>query len=75
MRSYIGKKLKDVIEILPKDNVDYELNYISYTNEAFGDLRIVSEKYENNKWFFVVTFENYQERSVKNARNTKGKTS
>lgn len=75
MRSYIGKKLKDVIEILPKDNVDYELNYISYTNEAFGDLRIVSEKYENDKWFFVVTFENYQERSVKNARNTKRKTS
>lgn len=74
MTSFIGKKFKDVIKVLPIERIEYELNYISSSNEAFGDLRVVSEKYENNKWYFILTYENYQERSMRNVRNTKRKT-
>lgn len=35
MRTYIGMRFKDIIKELPKDKVEYELNYISTSNEAF----------------------------------------
>lgn len=73
MTNFIGKKFRDIIKLLPKENIEYELNYVSCSNEAFGDLRVVSQKYENNKWFFVLSFENYQQRSIRNVRDTKRK--
>ncbi|ACI20120.1 protease, putative [Dictyoglomus thermophilum H-6-12] len=62
-------RFKDVLKELPPDRVDYELNYISDSNEAFGDLRIISEKYDGIKWFFILTYENYEERRIKDGRD------
>ena len=69
MKTYIGMRLKDALKELPLDKVEYELNYISDSNEAFGDLRIISEKYDGTKCFFIITYENYEERRIKDGRD------
>jgi hypothetical protein len=73
MKTYIGMRFKDVMKELPKNKVEYELNYISNSNEAFGDLRIVSERYDGKKWFFILSYENYEEREIKHERDRSSK--
>ncbi|HOJ92644.1 MAG TPA: hypothetical protein PKW23_03135 [Dictyoglomaceae bacterium] len=63
MGTFLGKIFEEVLEEIGEENIDYELNFISHTNEAFGGLRIISEKFKNGKWYFVLSYENYQERA------------
>lgn len=62
MESFLGWKINDVLKILSKDKVIFDLDYPFLSQESFGDLRVIMEKYENEKWFFVLSYENYQER-------------
>lgn len=62
MKSFLGWKIKDVFKFLSKDNVILDLDYPFLSQESFGDLRVIMEKFENGKWFFVLSYENYQER-------------
>ncbi|MEN2984177.1 MAG: hypothetical protein ABDH25_04035 [Dictyoglomaceae bacterium] len=62
MKSFLGWKIKDVFKFLSEDNVILDLDYPFLSQESFGDLRVIREKFENGKWFFVLSYENYQER-------------
>ncbi|MCS7202145.1 MAG: hypothetical protein NZ841_05155 [Dictyoglomus sp.] len=62
MKSFLGWKIKDVFKFLSEDNVILDLDYPFLSQESFGDLRVIMEKFENGKWFFVLSYENYQER-------------
>ncbi len=62
MESFLGWKIGDVLKIIPKEKISYELDYPFSSQEAFGDLRVIMERYEDGKWFFILSYENYQER-------------
>ncbi|MGB9857838.1 MAG: hypothetical protein ACPLKX_06850 [Dictyoglomaceae bacterium] len=62
MESFLGWKMKDILKVLSKDKMTFDLDYPFSIQESFGDLRVIMEKFENGKWFFVLSYENYQER-------------
>lgn len=62
MESFLGWKIKDIFKILPKDKITFDIDYPFLAQESFGDLRVIMEKFENGRWFFVLSYENYQER-------------
>jgi hypothetical protein len=62
MESFLGLKINDVLKIIPREKVNFDIDFPFLSQESFGDLRIIMEKIENEKWFFVLSYENYQER-------------
>ncbi|MCX7845889.1 MAG: hypothetical protein N2312_04655 [Dictyoglomaceae bacterium] len=62
MESFLGWKIKDVLKFLSKEEITFDLDYPFLSQESFGDLRVVMEKYDKGKWFFILSYENYQER-------------
>uniref|UniRef100_A0A7C3MJ30 Uncharacterized protein n=1 Tax=Dictyoglomus thermophilum TaxID=14 RepID=A0A7C3MJ30_DICTH len=68
---YLGRKYEEIEREIGKENIIFDLNYLDAPCEAFGDLRIVAEKRVNGKWYFLLSYENYQIRNIKDGRDSK----